>query len=143
MGPESFREQWAIEYLFRTNIFFMAAKNVKETTVYKKAFGLAMEIFELSKSFPPEEKYSLTDQIRRSSRSVCVCLLEAYRKKIYPAHFVSKVTDSDMENSETSGWLDFALACKYIDKLIFDTLIAKNEEVGKLLYHMIHNPDKY
>jgi four helix bundle protein len=121
----------------------MAAKSVKETTVYRKEFALAMEVFEISKLFPTEEKYSLTDQIRRSSRSVCICLLEAYRKKIYPAHFVAKVTDSDMENSETSGWLDFALACKYINKDKFDTLIAQNEEVGKLLYHMIKNPDKY
>ncbi len=121
----------------------MAAKSVKDTTVYKKAFQLAMEIFEISKQFPPEEKYSLTDQIRRSSRSVCICLLEAYRKKIYPAHFVAKVTDSDMENSETSGWLDFALACKYISNEQFKSFIEQNAEVGKLLYHMINNPDKY
>jgi four helix bundle protein len=92
----------------------MAARNVKETTVYQKAFVLAMEIFEISKKFPVEERYSLTDQIRRSPRSVCICSQEAYRKKRYIAHFISKVTDSDMENSETSGWLDFALACKYI-----------------------------
>ncbi|MBL7747719.1 MAG: four helix bundle protein, partial [Chitinophagaceae bacterium] len=93
----------------------MAALNAKQTKVYKIAFELAMEIFEVSKRFPKEETYSLTDQIRRSSRSVCICLLEAYRKKRYPAHFVSKVTDCDMENAETSGWLDFALACNYID----------------------------
>jgi four helix bundle protein len=121
----------------------MAAKSVKETTVYRKAFVLAMEIFEISKQFPPEEKYSLTDQIRRASRSVCICLLEAYRKKIYPAHFVAKVTDSDMENSETSGWLDFALTCKYINNDQFKHLIEQNAEVGKLLNHMIANPDKY
>ncbi len=82
--------------------------------MYQKSFQLAMEIFEVSKSFPKEEKYSLTDQVRRSSRSVTICLLEAFRKKIYPAHFVAKITDSDMENSETYGWLQFALACKYI-----------------------------
>ncbi len=81
----------------------MAAKNVKDTTVYKKAFELAMEIFHISQNFPKEERYSLTDQVRRSSRSVCICLQEAYRKKRYPSHFISKVTDSDMENSETSG----------------------------------------
>jgi four helix bundle protein len=121
----------------------MAAKSVKDTTVYKKAFELAMEIFEISKLFPSEEKYSLTDQIRRSSRSVCICLLEAYRKKIYPAHFVAKVTDSDMENSETSGWLDFALACKYIDNIKHKYFIDKNAEIGKMLYHMINNPEKY
>ena len=72
----------------------MAATTVKETTVYRKAFALAMEIFEISKKFPSEEKYSLTDQIRRSSRSVCICLLEAYRKKRYPAHFVAKIRSS-------------------------------------------------
>jgi four helix bundle protein len=121
----------------------MASKSVKDTTVYKKAFELAMEIFEISKLFPSEEKYSLTDQIRRSSRSVCICLLEAYRKKIYPAHFVAKVTDSDMENSETSGWLDFALACKYIDNIKHKYFIDKNAEIGKMLYHMINNPEKY
>ena len=135
--------QWAMEFITDEVTSIMAAKNVKETTVYKKAFACAMEIFEISKKFPPEEKYSLTDQIRRSSRSVCINLQEAYRKKMYPAHFVAKVTDSDMENSETSGWLDFALACKYISKPEFDSLIYKNEEIGKLLHHMINNPDKY
>lgn len=102
-----------------------------------------MEIYQISKNFPKEETYSLTDQIRRSSRSVCINLQEAYRKKRYPAHFISKVTDSDMENSETSGWLDFSLACNYITQTQFDHLIKKNEEVGKLLNHMINNPDKY
>ena len=121
----------------------MAAKSVKDTKVYKLAFELAMEIFEISKSFPKEEIYSLTDQIRRSSRSVCICLLEAYRKKIYQAHFVSKVTDSDMENSETSGWLDFAFACKYLNQEKHSELCAKNEVIGRLLNHMINNPDKY
>lgn len=121
----------------------MAAINVKQTRVYKLAFELAMEIYEISKKFPKEETYSLTDQIRRSSRSVCICLLEAYRKKRYPAHFVSKTTDSDMENSETSGWLDFALACKYISDDLHYSLITKNEEIGRLLNHMITNPDKY
>ena len=121
----------------------MALGNVKDTKVYQKSFQLAMEIFEVSKSFPPEEKYSLTDQIRRSSRSVSICLLEAYRKKIYPAHFVAKITDSDMENSETSGWLHFALACKYLTQEKFEYLIAQNDEVGRLLGHMIKNPEKY
>ena len=121
----------------------MSAKSVKDTRVYKLAFELAMEIFEVSKKFPREEVYSLTDQIRRSSRSVCICLLEAWRKKMYPAHFVAKVTDSDMENSETSGWLDFSLACKYITDSLHKSLISKNEEIGKLLHHMINNPDKY
>ena len=121
----------------------MAAKNVKETRVYKLAFELAMDIFNVSKRFPKEETYSLTDQIRRSSRSVCICLLEAYRKKKYPAHFVAKATDSDMENSETSGWLDFALACGYINEKEHGVFISKNAETGRLLHHMINNPEMY
>jgi four helix bundle protein len=121
----------------------MAFANVKDTKVYQKSFQLAMEIFEVSKSFPPEERYSLTDQIRRSSRSVTICLLEAYRKKVYPAHFVSKLTDSDMENSETSGWLEFALACSYVTKEKFNYLFLQTEEIGKMLGHMIKNPEKY
>ena len=121
----------------------MAAVNVKDTRVYKLAFELAMEIFEISKSFPKEETYSLTGQIRKSSRSVCICLLEAYRKKQYRAHFVSKVSDSDMENSETSGWLDFSLACEYINATKHKELSAKSAEIGKLLNHMIHHPEKY
>lgn len=121
----------------------MGVKSFKDTTVYKKAFALAMEIFEISKKFPKEETYSLTDQIRRASRSVCTNLAEAYRKKLYKAHFISKVTDSDMENSETGVWLDFAVACKYISTDIYTKLTEENEEIGKLLYHMIHNPEKY
>lgn len=87
----------------------------RDLIVYQKAFKLAMEIKELTQNFPPEEKYSLTDQIRRSSRSVCVNLVEGYRKRRYPAHFVSKVSDSDMENSETQVWIDFAQACNYLN----------------------------
>lgn len=115
----------------------------RDLIVYKKAFDLAMEIFELSRSFPKEEKYSLTDQIRRSSRSVCSSIAEAYRKRRYEAHFVSKTSDADMENSETQVWLDFAYNCEYINKEIHSDLIKKAEEVGKLLNHMIENPEKY
>ena len=88
----------------------------KQLTVYKKAYNLAMEIFEESKKFPSEEKYSLTSQIRRSSRSVCSSIAEGYRKRNYEAHFVSKATDADMENSETLVWTDFSLSCKYISE---------------------------
>jgi four helix bundle protein len=102
-----------------------------------------MEIFELSKKFPREETYSLTDQIRRSSRSVCVNLGEGWRKRQYPTHFISKVSDADMQNTETQIWLDFALACKYIDKTNHDKLISESEEIGKLLHHMMANPEKY
>ncbi|WP_379086132.1 four helix bundle protein [Pedobacter sp. UC225_65] len=111
--------------------------------VYKKSFELAMSIFEISKSFPKEETHSLTDQIRRSSRSTNICLIEAYRKRIYRAHFISKLSDSDMENSETKGWLKFALACNYITNEQYDQLVVQSEEIGKLLNHMMNNPQKY
>ena len=115
----------------------------KDLIVYKKAFALAMEIFEMTKSFPKEEKYSLIDQIRRSSRSVCANLGEGYRKRRYVAHFVAKTTDSDMENTETQVWLDFSFACKYITDEIYNDKQAKSEEVGRLLQDMIINPKKY
>ena len=121
----------------------MAAKNFKETKVYKLAYEQAMEIFRISKSFPIEEKYSLTDQIRRASRSVCTNIGEAYRKKRYPAHFVLKITDSDSENSETNIWLDFSKDCCYITDELYSGVIVRNEEIGRLLNHMINNPDKY
>lgn len=121
----------------------MASKYFKDTTVYKKAFALAMTIYEISKTFPIEERYALTNQVRRSSRSVCANMAEAYRKKQYPAHFPSKVSDCDMENSETAVWLDFAFACKYITDETHSKLIVQNDEIGKLLNHIITNPDKY
>ncbi len=121
----------------------MSYKKINETKVYKLAFELAMKIYEISKMFPKEEKYSLTDQVRRSSRSVCSCLAEAHRKRLYPAHFVSKVSDSDMENAETQTWLEFALACKYIIQNEHYELLNLSEEVGRLLSHMINNPEKY
>ena len=121
----------------------MASKNHKETRVYRLAFEQAMDIFETSKAFPKEEIFSLTDQVRRSSRSVCTNLAEAYRKKRYPAHFISKITDSDSESSETSARFDFALACKYITKQKHEMMNLRNEDIGRLLNHMINNPDKY
>ena len=121
----------------------MAAKTFRDLTVYKKAFALAMEVFKISKKFPPEEKYSLTDQVRRSSRSVCATVGEAYRKRQYPANFVSKSSDADMENTETRVWLDFALAADYITKDLWANLDLRAEEIGKLLNHMIENPEKY
>lgn len=115
----------------------------KELIVYKKSFVLAMEIFKLSKGFPKEEKYSLTDQIRRSSRSVCANIAEAYRKRLYIKNFVSKLTDSDAENSETVVWLDFALECKYLEKEIHDQMLFETVEIGRLLNYMIQNPEKF
>lgn len=111
--------------------------------VYKKSFELAMLIFEITKTFPKEEMYSLTDQIRRSSRSTNICITEANRKRRYPAHFVSKLSDSDMENSETKGWLKFALECRYLNEKNYTDLASLSDEVGKLLNHMMNNPEKY
>jgi four helix bundle protein len=121
----------------------MAGGSFRDLTAYRKAFNVAMEIFELTKKFPVEERYSLTDQIRRSSRAVSVCIGEAYRKRQYPAHFSSKSSDADMENTETKGWLDYAKACKYMTGDQWDDLEAKTTEVGKLLNHMIENPERY
>jgi four helix bundle protein len=111
--------------------------------VYKKAFKLAMAIYEISKRFPKEEKYSLTDQIRRSSRSVCTNFAEAYRRRRYPNYFLSKLSDSDTENAETGVWLDFALACKYITESEFKDLYLQKEEVGRLLGDIVKSPEKY
>ncbi|WP_372775139.1 four helix bundle protein [Mangrovibacterium sp.] len=110
---------------------------------YQKAFAMAMEIFKITKDFPKEEKYSLTDQIRRSSRSVCANIAEAYRTRNYPTHFVRKLTDSDGENSETLVWLNFALACEYISKSKFQELVDENKSIGKLINYMILNPKKF
>lgn len=121
----------------------MSYQKISETKVYKMAFELAMKIFHLSKRFPREETYSLTDQIWRSSRSVCSSLAEAHRKRLYPAHFVSKVSDANMENAETQTWLQFALACQYITQEEPNELLNISEEVGSLLSHMINNPEKY
>ncbi|RXJ45528.1 four helix bundle protein [Gelidibacter gilvus] len=115
----------------------------KKLLAYQKSFDLAMDIFEVSKSFPKEETYSLISQIRRSSRSVSANISESYRKRLYPRHFVSKLTDADAENSETFTWLEFALACKYIDGSTFQDLNIKSLEIGKLINFMINNPDKF
>ena len=118
-------------------------KSYKELRVFNEAFELAMEIFHISKQFPSEEKYSLTDQIRRSSRSVSANIAEATRKRRYEKHFVSKLPDSDAENSETQTWLEFSFACNYISKEEFDKLTDKSLEVGKLLNYMMNNLDKF
>lgn len=110
---------------------------------YKKAFAFSMTIRELTKKFPVEEKYSLTDQIVRSSRSVCANIGEAYRKRMYPKNFISKLCDSDAENTETQVWLDFSLACQYISKESYDNLTSESEEIGRLLQYMISNPQKF
>lgn len=121
----------------------MRINSAKELIVYKKAYSLALEIFKVSKSFPKEERYSLTSQIRRSSRSVCLNLREAWAKRRYEAHFMSKLTDCDGENSETNSSLEFAKDCHYINESKYNELIKVNEEIGKMLGSMINNPQKF
>lgn len=115
----------------------------QELIAYQKSFTLAMQIFEVTKNYPTGERYSLTDQIRRSSRSVSANIAEAYRKRDYPRHFHSKLTDSDAENSETQVWLEYSLRCGYITETLFLDLINSSEEVGKLINYMILNPYKF
>lgn len=118
-------------------------KSAKDLVVYRKAFELAMRIFELSKSFPAEEKYALTGQIRRSSRSVCLNLREAWAKRRYEAHFVSKLTDCDGENSETDSALDFALACGYISAGQHRELTASCADIGRMLAGMMSKAESF
>lgn len=118
----------------------MQINSAKELKVYQKAYELAMRIFEISKSFPKEERYALTGQIRRSSRSVCLNLREAWAKRRYIAHFISKLTDCDGENSETNTSLDFAKDCEYISNELHQELVNETLEIGKMLGSMINNP---
>ena len=115
----------------------------QDLLAYQKSFMVAMKIFRVTKSFPKEEIYSLTDQIRRSSRSVSANIAEAYRKRDYPKHFHSKLTDSDAENSETQVGLAYSLECEYITNEIYFDLLIDSEEVGKLINYMILNPKKF
>ena len=115
----------------------------QDLLAYQKSFSLAMRIFEITKLFPKEEMYSLTDQIRRSSRSVPANIAEAYRKRVYPKSFHSKLTDSDAENSETQVWLEFSFKCNYINEVIYNELLNESNEVGKLINYMILNPQKF
>ena len=121
----------------------MQINSAKELTAYSKAYELAMQVFELSVRFPSEEKYALTSQIRRSSRSVCLNLREAWAKRRYEAHFISKLTDCDGENNETDSSLDFAKDCRYITEIQHKSLSELNREVGRMLGAMINNPDPF
>jgi len=121
----------------------MRINSAKDLDVYKKAYLLAMLIFEISKKFPKEELYSLTSQIRRSSRSVCLNLREAWAKRRYQAHFVNKLTDSDGENSETDTLLDITKDCRYITDEKYNELQGLSTEIGKMLGSMINNPEPF
>ncbi len=117
--------------------------SVRDLDVYKVAFETAMEIFEITRTFPVEEKYSMTDQIRRSSRSVCANLSEGWRKRRYKAVFVNKLSDAAQEAAETQTWLEFAFRCNYIDKMRFEKMYEKYEHVFAMLYSMEEKADAF
>jgi four helix bundle protein len=121
----------------------MQINSAKDLDVYKVAYALAMEIFEISRGWPVEERYSLTDQIRRASRSVCTNLCEAWAKRRYEAHFISKLTDADGENSETDTWLAFAKDCGYLKVADYERLSEKCRSIGRMLGSMLRNPDPF
>lgn len=121
----------------------MKAIGFRGLLAYQKAFTLTMELFEMTKKFPKEERYGLTDQLRRSSRSVCANVGEAYRKRDYRRHFVSKVSDADAENTETRVHLDVALACAYIETEVWQKADQMADEVGRLLNYMKMHPEKF
>jgi four helix bundle protein len=118
-------------------------RHFRDLEVYQKAFKAAMRIYEVTKSFPAEEKYSLVDQIRKSSRSVCSNQAEAWRKRKYTAVFKNKLTDSMQEASETQSWLEFSLACKYIEKAVFDELDNEYEGIISMINAMEKNAQKF
>jgi len=124
-------------------LYYMQINSAKDVVVYAKAYELAMRIFKLSKSLPAEERFGLTGQIRRSSRSVCLNLREAWAKRRYEAHFINKLTDCDGENSETDSSLDFAKDCLYITGDQHVELTSLCREIGKMLGSMIKAPEPF
>ena len=118
-------------------------KSVRDLIVYRKAFDAAMKIFEISKTFPKEELYSLTEQMRRSSRSVCTNLSEAWRKRRYRAVFVNKLSDSGQEAAETQTWLEFSVACNYMRKDVYEKLFNEYEEIFAMLHVMSEKADSF
>jgi len=118
-------------------------RSYKELRVYQAAIDAAMRIFELTERFPPEERYSMTDQMRRASRSVCSNIGEAWRKRRYPAHFVSKLSDSEGEAEETRVWLDLALRCKYISEAEAIELDHSYDGILAQLVRMIEHPEQW
>jgi four helix bundle protein len=118
-------------------------KGFRDLIVYQKSYKLAMDIFEITKTFPKEEKYSLVDQIRRSSRSVPSNIAEAWVKRKYPKSFISKLLDSLAEEGETEVWIDMSKDCKYIDEQLHNSLLERYSEVARMLNSMINSPDKF
>lgn len=121
----------------------MKVKDFKELNVYKIAFASALQIFEQSKGFPNEERYSLTDQLRRSSRSVCANVAEAWRKRRYPAAFVSKLSDADAESAETMVWLDLAEKCGHLQEPRHAELVDRYDHICAQLMKMMATPEQW
>lgn len=121
----------------------MKIRSHRELNVYKMAFKAAMQIFKLTRNFPVEERFSLTDQIRRSSRSVCSNIAEAFRKRKYPKSFVAKLSDSEGEAAETINWLDFAIACNYITEIEHKTLCEMYDNIIGKLVNMSLKPEDW
>ena len=118
-------------------------RHFRDLIVYRRAFDAAMKIFVIAKCFPSEERFSLVDQIRRASRSVCSNLAEAWRKRKYPVVFKNKLTDAMQEASETQCWLEFCLACKYLDQDTFSELDQEYETIISMLNSMERQADKF
>ena len=118
-------------------------KSYRDLRVYQKAMEAAMEIFELTRGFPPEEKYSMVDQMRRSSRSVCTNIAEAWRKRRYRAAFIAKLSDAESEACETEVWIEFAVRCKYLDAIRAEKLTDTYEQIMGQLVKMIEEPEKW
>jgi four helix bundle protein len=118
-------------------------RGFRDLIVYQKSYKLAMEIFEITKEFPKEEKYSLVDQIIRSSRSISANIAEAWVKRKYPKSFISKLLDSLAEESETEVWIDMSKDCKYINDQLQNSLLERYQEIAKMLSSMINSPEKF
>ncbi len=118
-------------------------QSFRDLRVYQASFALQQEVFEVTKRFPKEETYSLTDQFRRSSRAVGANIAEAWQKRRYVAHFVSKLTDSDREQAESQHWIATAFACKYITAEVHDSLLLKCTSIGGMLGSMMAKPEKF
>ncbi len=118
-------------------------RHFRELEVYRLAMEAVMEIFELTKHFPPEEKYALTDQIRRSSRAVCANLAEAWRKRRYPRAFVSKLSDSESEAAETQVWLEFSQRCGYLPSEVVERLDRAYDQIQGKIVRMLSHPERW
>jgi len=136
-------EAFALDQKNRSDQSSKTIRSVRELDVYQLAFETAMEIFEISKRFPQEERYALTDQIRRSSRSICANLAEGWRKRKYRAVFINKLSDAMQEAAETQTWLEFAYRCSYIDLTIFEKLFAKYDHIFAMLITMERKADTF